>query len=327
MRATRVKLLLAGLPVLIVALTVSGAYVFWKHMTQPLADVRRSTLTVLPVSDTVAKRAPADESVDVRPHELPRIEPGTVIPPKPAGGTRIVLHSVPRVTEGDIAKVPSSLSRLVSLFHLTILADVVPDPSIKPAHYRLTRVAVGLATETKGREMIVSTKTLGQFGPKLGFVERSSLAGNEASLDQALQVARTPTMVVFDATAIQRIAGRNQHVIHRHAVLVSPTDGKLQTFVWALERDDAGQYHLVDGKVRRLANGAKEDRKLYVDAGLFTFGLPSQEAFALVDLPPGDDLAMSPQLQRGVESTLQTADDCLGLERLLRSATAATVAN
>jgi hypothetical protein len=300
--------------------------VFWRQMTQPLADVRRSTLTVLPVVDTVAKRAPADDAVDVRPHDMPRIEPGTVIPPAPAAGTRVVLHSVPRVAEGDVAKVPSSLSRLVSLFHLTILADVAPDTTVQPPRYRLSRVAIGLATEVKGREMIVSTKTLDKFGPKLGFVERSSLSGNEASLDQALQVARTPTMVVFDATAIQRIAGRNQHVIHRHAVLVSPTDGKLQTFVWALEREAAGQYHLIDGKVRSLAAGLKEDRKLYVDAGLFTFGLPSQEAFALVDLPPGDDLAMSAQLQGAVERTMQTAEDAVRLERLLRSAAAAAVA-
>ena len=250
---------------------------------------------------------------------MPRIKPGTVIgSSEPSDSSHLVLSSVPRVADGDVRKVPPSLERLVSLFHLTIVADVAADSTIRPPRYRLNRVAIGLATDVEGRETIVSTKSIDKLAAKLGFVERRSLAGNEACLDQALQVARTATMLVFDATAIQRIADHNEHVLHRHAVLVSPQGGQLHTFVWALKRDDAGQYHLVDGKIRLLAAGLKEDRKLYVDAGLFVFGLPSQEAFALADLPPGDDLSVNAQLQSAAESAMPATDDAVRLERLLR---------
>ena len=76
---------------------------------------------------------------------------------------------------------------------------------------------------------------VGSLGVTIGFVERSSLAGNEACLDQVLQVARTPTMLVFDVTAIQRLDQHNRHVLHRHAILVEAGTGLLATVVWALE--------------------------------------------------------------------------------------------
>ena len=258
----------------------------WSHLTQPVADVRRSTLTVLPVVDTAVNQPPSADEVDVRPHDMPRIKPGTVIgSSEPADSSHLVLSSVPRVADGDVGKVPPSLERLVSLFHLTIVADVAADSTIRPPRYRLNRVAIGLATDVEGRETIVSTKSIGKLVGKLGFVERRSLAGNEACLDQALQVARTATMLVFDATRSSASLTTTSTYCTVMRCWSLRRGANCTLCVWALKRDDAGQYHLVDGKIRLLAAGLKEDRKLYVDAGLFVFGLPSQEAFAPADLP------------------------------------------
>jgi hypothetical protein len=137
-------------------------------------------------------------------------------------------------------------------------------------------------------------------------------------LDQALQMARTPTMVVFEATAIMRLEGENRNVFDRHALVVTPNDGRLTTFVWALERDAQGAYHLAGDKIRKLPRGLKEDRRLYVDRRRFVFGLPAQEAFALIDLPPGETIVPSTELQEAAESALKTPDDVTRLEELLR---------
>ena len=63
----------------------------------------------------------------------------------------------------------------------------------------------------------------------------------------------------------------------------------------------------------------QEDRKLYVDRRRFVFGLPSQEAFALIDLPPGETILPSAELKQAAESVPNTPDDVLLLEQLLRS--------
>jgi hypothetical protein len=322
MRMTRNKALLAALPVLLLCLTLAGAYALWVKLARPAADARRDTLTVLPAAQDAgngaSQLAGAAEIIDVQPREMPRIEPGTVITKRaPAGWTELVLHGVPRVADGDVEKVSGMLSRLVSLFHLTILAEVVQDRA-QSAYYRLGKVGLGLATSIKGREVIVSTKTLEKLGANLRLMEQTALSGNEACLDQALQIARTQAMVVFDATAIMRLEGENRNVFNRHAVLVSPTDGRLTTFVWALERDPKGAYHLAGGKIRKLPRGLEEDRKLYVDRSRFVLGLPAQEAFALIDLPPGETITPSAELQEAAESALQTPDDVARLQELLR---------
>ncbi len=323
MPITRNKALLAALPVLLLCILLIGGYELWVKLARPAADARRATLTVLPaIQGTANGAAPSSpgepETIDVQPREMLRIEPGTVITKRvPAGWTDLVLHGVPRVSDGDVEKVSGMLSRLVSLFHLTILAEVAQNRS-QHARYRLDKVGIGLAMKIKGREVIVSTKTQDELGANLRLMEQNALSGNEACLDQALQVARTRTMVIFDATAIMRLQEENRNVFDRHALLVSPTDGRLATFVWALERDSKGTYHLASGKIRKLPRGLEEDRKLYVDRSRFVLGLPAQEAFALLDLPPGDTITPSAELQEAAESALQTPEDVTRLQGLLR---------
>ena len=133
-------------------------------------------------------------------------------------------------------------------------------------------------------------------------MEENALSGNEACLDQALQVARTPTMVVFDATAIMRLEGENQNVFNRHALLVSPTDGRLTTFVWASIATARASIIWPPTRFVAWRPGVQEDRKLYVDRRRFVFGLPSQEAFALIDLPPGETILPSAELKQAVKS-------------------------
>jgi hypothetical protein len=320
---TRARSFLLGAGAALVALLACAALAVWTVRFRPDANPARAGSTVLSAEASAAQDEADGQRIDVQLHETPRIKPGTVIgngPPE--GWSHLILHGVPRVAEGDVDRVPAVLARLVSLFHLTILATTEQAPHTKPPRYRLASVAIGLGTDVDGRETIVSSDTQESLGANLGLVERSALAGNEACLDEALQVARTPTILVFDATAIMRLDGENRHVIHRHAVLVAPRDGRLMTVVWALLPDSAGEYHLVDEKMRLLADALEEDRKLYVDARQFRFGLATQEAFALADLPPGKDLTVAPDLQQAAESRMRKPVDAARLENLLREAIA-----
>ncbi len=317
MRRPLKKTLIAAVPLLLVLAALVGGYVLWVRLALPPPDSRRAVLTVLPAAAENAKMA-GPEIVDLDVREMPRIEPGTVIGKRPpAGWTDLVLHGVPRVAEGDVDRVSGMLSRLVSMFHLTVLANVVQDHT-SPPQFHLGKVAIGLAMDIRGREVIVSSKTQRELGANLRLMEENALAGNEACLEQALQMARTPTMVAFDATAVMRLEEENRNVFDRHALVVSPTDGRLTTFVWALERDQQGAYHLAADKIRKLRPAAQEDRKLHVDRRRFVFGLPAQEAFALVDLPPGETILPSAALQAAAESALQTPADVTRLEGLLR---------
>jgi len=316
---THKRTFLAGASILLAALAAFTALVAWTVRIHPAANPARAGATVLSAGGAAPAESNAADAVDVQPHEMPRINPGTVIGSDPPDGwSHLILHGVPHVAEGDVGRVPAVLARLVSLFHLTIVADVEQDTQVRPPRYRLESVALGLATDIGGRETIVSSDAQESLGAKLGIVERNALAGNEVCLDEALQVARTATMVVFDATAVMRLDGENRHVIHRHAVLVAPQDGSVTTIVWALLPDSVGEYHLIDEKMRLLADALDEDRKLYVDARQFRLGLPTQEAFALVDLPPGIELTVAPDLQRAAESRMRNAQDATRLEKLLR---------
>ena len=79
--------------------------------------------------------------------------------------------------------------------------------------FRLDKVAIGLAMDIKGAKSSSRAKRKKDLGANLRLMEENALSGNEACLEQALQVARTPTMVIFDATAIMRLQGENQNVL------------------------------------------------------------------------------------------------------------------
>jgi len=317
MPRTRIKVLLILLPAIMACVIAIATYLLWARLTRAGAELRPTALHALPALPESAA-ASTLAAVEVQPRKLPRVGSGTEIgTTTPAGWSHLVLHGKPSIAAGDVDKVSPAVSRLVSLFQLVILADVAKEAKSRPPVYRLRTVAIGLATEIGGRPVIVSSKSQKSLGANLRLREISALTGNEANLDQTIQVARTPTMTVFDAAAIMRRENENRQVVHRHALLVRPEDGRLSTFVWTLEPAADGRYQLADGKVRLLPRNLHQDRKLFVDARRFVLGLPAQEAFALIDLPPGVDVPADPQLQVAAESPFESTEDVLRLQSLL----------
>ncbi len=67
-------------------------------------------------------------------------------------------------------------------------------------------------------------------------------------------MARTPTMMIFDAQAVMRRNNDHVKMIMRHAVLVDPGTGQLFTLVWLLTRE----YQPAEGVIQLLPNGMWE---------------------------------------------------------------------
>jgi hypothetical protein len=260
------------------------------------------------------------ETVDIEPRQIARIEPGAKIEEgPPEGWSHLVLHAVPRVAEGDVETVSALVNRLVSKFHLTILADVAPTDG--PAkRFRLDRVAIGLALPINDIETVITPSTQEKLGAKLGFVDRNALSESEGSLNGVKQVARTSTMLVFDAPSIMRLDKKNRSVTQRHAVLTSPTTGKLATLVWIVDQDEDGAPKLVDNVAHLLPENCEDDRQIFVDAEQFSFGIPSKQAFALVKLPDGDDIPIDANWRTLAAGVFKDSTDVVKLEQALRAA-------
>lgn len=262
---------------------------------------------------------PASAYADVRPRALARIAPGTVIGDRaPKGWTNLVLLAAPRLGAGDFQNVAKSTADYTSMFSFATLANVRNAGSAEKPAYFLEKVAIGTVLEIGGRKVVIDgDKT---FGQDLGFVGRRVLAEHESILQSEFrQVARTRTMTVFDAKAIILFNKKHSRMIMRHAVVVSPTDGSLATFVWLLGSDGKGGYALAEKTLQRLPENLHEDRVLSVDSRKFTLGVPASDAFALIRIPQGTAIEFTPELHSAAVQKGFTAEGTLDLEAALQS--------
>jgi hypothetical protein len=116
-------------------------------------------------------------------------------------------------------------------------------------------------------------------------------------------------------------------MVVRHAILASPTTGKVSTFVWLLDQGGGGGYTLADKGLRKLPPGCVEDRVLSVDANKFTLGIPSPDAFALAKLPPGISLGFSDAFKGVAATRTFSAESARKLEAELLARYAPVVAS
>jgi hypothetical protein len=236
--------------------------------------------------------------VDVATRSLGWIKPGTVIGNgPPAGWTHLVLFAKPRIGVGDVDAIPRSATRYAGMFSFVIVANVVPESNSDGAEprYYLQRLAIGTATNVKGRNIIVTSEQT--FGADVGFIGRTVMQENEKMIRNDLrQVARTRTMSVFDANAIMLRDNRHTTMVMRHVILVAPQTGHLTSFVWLLNRDGQNKYAPAEKAVQLLPAQMMEDRVLSVDSDKFTLGIPAVDAFALARIPQGMPIKYSPSL-------------------------------
>jgi hypothetical protein len=248
--------------------------------------------------------AVASGSVDVRSKPLDWIPPGTVIGEgAPKGWTDLILLATPRIGVGDVNDVPRTAASYSSMFLFTILANVRAERAADQASYVLEKVAIGTALNINGQNVIASSENT--FGADLGMIGRRVLSENEKILKgDVRQVARTSTMLVFDANAFVLRNQKHRSMVIRHVILASPTTGQISTFAWLMGSDGGSGYALADKGLQKLPAAFHEDRVLSVDAQRFTLGIPSADAFALAKIPQGTPLGFSEAL-KSVAATKQ----------------------
>jgi hypothetical protein len=256
--------------------------------------------------------------VDLVPRSLERIPVGTVIGREaPRDWTNLVLFATPTLSDEDVRNSPKMATHYARMFKFTLLANVVGVREGTRVSYKLQRLARGFAIDINGRETVVDGKNT--LGADLGLFGKRILAENEAILDKdAVQVARTDTMLVFDAQATMLFGKDHVKRVMRHAIVVDPDSGRLATFVWLLTRTPSG-YAPSEGVLQLLPPNMQEARLLHVLKDRFTLGIPSPDAFALVRIPQGTSVPYTPQLQQVATTGSFTRENALALESALRA--------
>lgn len=253
--------------------------------------------------------------------EVSRIEAGTSITEDSMGRwNRIVLLARPRISSGDVDRLPSAIRDSVSQFVLTIMASVEPfaDPSTGQARYQLTDVGIGYSAEIKGEMKVVTVAEADKVGLKLGLFTRLMLAENEKQLATAKLAARTSTLMIIDAKSFVLRGSEHKEYLMRHFVWVDPRTGRTAALVWLIKSDPTRGYVVeADEPPRWAPAGLREDRAIHVDGQQFNFiGIPNEKAFAVEKLPPGKPIPWTDEA-KAIAATVH-----FDIDSLLRISTA-----
>jgi hypothetical protein len=256
------------------------------YRTRLVGKAVLSALLVCCLTDVACSQARTNPGgYDVTHRRLEQIPPGTAIAKEaPRGWTHLIIKSHTKPGEGDVNQLSPTAMRLSSLLFTAILADVQPDRDA-PGRHRLARVAVGLGTSVGGKDVILTPETARRQGANLGLLGNVVLSKGQERLQDIKVVARSKTMAVFDSPGLIARERRHQPILLRYAVLVDPQSGKLETLLWALDRDGGEPAGAPSGPARLLPANFVEDCVLHVDGNEFSLGAPTEKAFAMTDLP------------------------------------------
>ncbi len=272
------------------------------------------------VTVTPAPRLQAQDDPAVR--SLTRIAAGTKVGDRNANRwNRIVLLAKPRLASGDVDELSETVRKASTAFTLTILATVKPysatDGSLR---YQLAEVGVGYSVPIKGVQTVISYDTVQTQGADPGFIGRQVLSTNEEQLKKVVIVVRSTTLLIFDTPGIVHRQGKHRDYKIRHLVWIDPKTGQGATVVWLLGKDEQDQLRPANEPLKLIATGTTEDRKIHVDGSEFFLGIPSERAFALEDLPPGQAIGWTAPLAEVAALPAYSPESLSGLSAALNQA-------
>lgn len=262
-----------------------------------------------------AETAPAGP-IDAQSTMVPRIPVGTVIGDQPPQGwSHLILFATPTLTEAALREAPKMAATAIHyarMFKFTILANVATSSNGGKTQYYLERVGRGFTTNVRGQETIVSGQNV--LGANLGMFGKLILDENEKCIDSDLrQVVRTSNMAILDGIAVMLRDGEHVKMVMRHVIIVDPTNGHLQCFIWLLTRD----YQIAEQAIQALPNNYHEERLLSIRRDKFSFGIPTRDAFALRRVPPGKAVGYNDELRWAATVSTFTPENVPHVERIL----------
>jgi hypothetical protein len=219
--------------------------------------------------------------------KLVYLHPGTKLTEKPPEGwSHLVLKSLPRLASGDQADLPTSASKIATMFRTFIVANVKP-LDLAEKDFILDMIGIGLCTPNEeGSDTVVNGERADALGLHLSTVERLVLDATEAKLAEGRVIVRTPTFALFRGPALLATAGKHHKVDVYYAFCVERTTGRLHVAVWSLPTPG---FRATPPPVQMVALGSsKPSYDCPVDVrATRILGLPINYSFAMQDLPPG----------------------------------------
>jgi hypothetical protein len=280
------------------------------------------TLPIAPLTAPASPPAPPAT-------RLPRLEfirPGTIIEDRPpTGWTHLVLKSQPRLPEAERRKVGETAATLATMVFTANTAAVERDDQAGGRRYRLARLGVGVGVNVRDRDMIITPETQRGLGADLGLLARQVLSGVCDKQHDVHLVAGSTTGAFVDTPAFMPRGRGHAPVILRYAFLVDADTGRLDTLVWRIDLDQRGWYQGAVGLIEWLPPNKQVDCVMQADLSEFTFGLPSERAFAILRIPDGQkQFAVPEPLRTAAGAPRVTAETARaldgGLRQLLREA-------
>lgn len=235
----------------------------------------------------------ASAEVDVKEQPLKWIKPGTLIGKKPpAGWSHLIFAAYPRIGAGDVKEVGTTVKNIAKKFTISCVAKVSGAGEGGKKPYRLDEVRIGLGTLVAGKNTIISSEE--QLGAKLGLIEGQVLRQCESDFNTGvIQVARTPTMCVFDNKAIILVDNEHRDMCIRFVIIASEETGQVGTLTWLFDE----KYVLQESPMQYLPANFQEDRVMSVHADRFFLGLPQKGAIAQVKMAEGTPIPFTSGLK------------------------------
>ena len=254
----------------------------------PIANEDAKGDTKMTSPTDVRQVATNDAAIELEPSAVTRIEPGTVIGKHPPRGwSHLLIQSRSRIAGGDVGSVNDTIKHLASFLFSAMVARV---EKVNGRHV-LCDVGFGIGTRIQDEDTIITTKTQAKLGAALGFLERRGLARAERRLPTMKVAAKSPTMAIVDGvTHLLRDEGggsKHREAVIRHAVLVDPRTGNVDTLTWAIERQDGGGYGEPWSEIDWSPPGHQVQIDLHVDAREFAFGIITEKALAQTSMKHG----------------------------------------
>lgn len=217
---------------------------------------------------------------------------------------RLLLVTTPILASGETGKVPAYIRNAVPRFSSAILATVASSPSMggsapsgaspSPA-YVLAEVGIGCSMNLGGRETIVTPDEAEALGADLGFIERQILDRFAARLQERKVVVRTPDMMIFDAPAILAAKDGHRDETVRYFIWIDANTGATALAMWLIDGESSA---VRDAPIQFIAGGATVEQRLHVDGAEFTFGMPTERAFGIEQLPQGSAVPWTDSLKQ-----------------------------
>ncbi len=271
------------------------------------------------VADWSADYQPAAFSAatdyDLTPKPAPEIAPGTVVgTTAPPGWSHLVIKSLPRVRADSRAGLPDITVEKAGWMFTAFLADVAREPD---GTFSLKRLGLGLGAKGVNGDTVVTSETTRKNGVSPGPFGGLILDKGYAVQRKAVVPLWSAGFGLLDTPVWFKCGDTNRLVRYRYALLADRKTGTLDVLMWSLGADGPGCSALAD--VVRIAPNTIDPAELVVDRRkVNAIGLPSDDAFAVEQLPPGARRPLPDDFRQLAGTTRFTPESARDLESRLR---------